>query len=766
MRPYLAVIKDSFREALASKVLWVLMIVFTLVLILLIPLSQGDVLNTRLRFDNVTNWHSLVTKLNNPAPGPSPFRRIRDDLGEPLQDELDDFEDARPGARQRTLRQLHGALNKQMAEADFYDAEAWSSVSLNEEARELIDRGATGPDSARLNRLLLEAAFPDEIRPSQRDAVTPTYFGFVILDDFVLNSDEATTLVETGLQLFIFALVSVIGVLVGILVTAPIVPRMLAAGSIDLLLSKPVSRSLLFLSKFFGGCAFIVLNASYLIVGLWLIAGLRFGVWSNKLLLSIPVFLFLFAIYYAVSSLTGVLFRGAIVSVIMTVVFWGVCWVTGQAKTLVETFGVNEARLHVLTPAGDAVLATSKSGATYAWNDVESSWDPVFQSPENNSVQQGQLALMSRFGLHYPLVGPVYDATNDRIVAVEKSASVLIPGGGPGRLLAGPAAEDWVRRGGIRLGVPARALFVSSDGDILTVSPSGLYRFEGDLDEAPKRQFKLFGLIDISGAAAGSTGSLKVITPDGIDRWQRPFAAAIEPVAGHLAIFADGTVQKLDRAADGSYTLAKSVDLETDEPAVVALGTSHLLVALGDGQYRLLDAGSLETQDQFKPYRGHKPRAALASPDGRYLAVITHHGELWVYDTLNRQVAGEFDDVHAAAFVADGKLMIADRLTRVIEYQLDSLEETRRLAPPLTGIHFFYQYILLPVYTIFPKPGELNSLNNYLLSDSESESVSGREDDLETMRQTVDIWQPVYSNLAFLVIVLGLTCLYISRKDF
>src|SRR5262249_53822453 len=39
MRPYLAVLKDSFREALASRVLWILIFVTTVVLALLAPLG-------------------------------------------------------------------------------------------------------------------------------------------------------------------------------------------------------------------------------------------------------------------------------------------------------------------------------------------------------------------------------------------------------------------------------------------------------------------------------------------------------------------------------------------------------------------------------------------------------------------------------------------------------------------------------------------------------------------------------------------------------
>ena len=40
-------------------------------------------------------------------------------------------------------------------------------------------------------------------------------------------------------------------------------------------------------------------------VGLWLISGLRFGVWSPRILWCVPLFMFLFATYYVVSALAG-----------------------------------------------------------------------------------------------------------------------------------------------------------------------------------------------------------------------------------------------------------------------------------------------------------------------------------------------------------------------------------------------------------------------------------------------------------------------------
>ena len=45
-------------------------------------------------------------------------------------------------------------------------------------------------------------------------------------------------------------------------------------------------------------------------------------------------------------------------------------------------------------------------------------------------------------------------------------------------------------------------------------------------------------------------------------------------------------------------------------------------------------------------------------------------------------------------------------------------------------------------------------------------SMSGDNDDLQADQVEIDIRTPLISNAMFLVVILGLTCLYVSRKDF
>jgi hypothetical protein len=84
MRAYLAVIKDSFREALASRVLWILLALITLLLAALAPFSLSSEAATGLERREVLSGFDFLRELaKDAAPGDrSPRARIRGLLSE------------------------------------------------------------------------------------------------------------------------------------------------------------------------------------------------------------------------------------------------------------------------------------------------------------------------------------------------------------------------------------------------------------------------------------------------------------------------------------------------------------------------------------------------------------------------------------------------------------------------------------------------------------------------------------------------------------
>ena len=457
MRPYLAVLKDAFREALASRVLWIVMLLTTVVLLLVAPLGLSEEKSSRLGRSSVRNWPGLVVKIDQElrTDGPSPGSQITVRLSNVLKAALDEsLKTSPPEIPAEVLELLLEELNGILADPTFYEPEAWRNADLGDEVGALLARGVSRlseQEVMRLNRLLLKAAYPDEL---VRDEATETSISYLMIKTFgpyQVTIAQLTPLIRRVLAEIVNIVIGVFAVFAAILVSASIIPQTFEAGSIDLLLSKPVSRTLLFLTKFMGGCAFIGLIAAYFITGIWLIAGARFGIWSNTLFLCIPTILFLFAVYYSVSALAGVVWRNAIMSVVVTIIFWGICSGLWAIKSWVDVSYIDPQRLVRLVPAGRNLLAVDESHTVLAWRTSDSTWTEVFA---DDSQRPGPMGIVLRF----PLTGTVYDAHLDRLVAIQKpiEGAFNFFGPAPDAVCGTWSADGWTRSRKARSPRPAR----------------------------------------------------------------------------------------------------------------------------------------------------------------------------------------------------------------------------------------------------------------------------------------------------------------------
>ena len=127
----------------------------------------------------------------------------------------------------------------------------------------------------------------------------------------------------TGIQSGIAFVAFFGGIILSLFATANLIPNMLERGSIELLVSKPLSRPLIFLARFLGAQSIVALNVTYLIAGSWLILSLKTAIWHWPYLYSILMVIASFAMMYALVSLIGVTTRSASVSimVVYTVIF-------------------------------------------------------------------------------------------------------------------------------------------------------------------------------------------------------------------------------------------------------------------------------------------------------------------------------------------------------------------------------------------------------------------------------------------------------------
>ena len=755
MRKYLAVLKDSFREALASRVLWILMIVITLLLILAAPAGFKETKSTNLKRGSVRNWPALAAKIQEQAERPSPGRQIWQRLSDPLKRALTTSIEQSPGELSGELvEQLVDELNGMMGDPALYDATAWEGVKLNAEARGLLEQGAglPGGQRTRLNRLLLDAAYSAEFR-KEESSETSFVYAWHEWDPLPLTHQQSKQAVKAFLKAVVDYGVGVFGVFAAILVTASIIPQIFEAGAIDLLLSKPVSRTLLFLTKFLGGCIFIGLNATYFIAGLWLIAGARFGVWAGRLFLCVPIILFLFAVYYGVSALAAVLWRNAIVSIVLTILFWGICFSIGTLKSgVAEPFWINPQRLVKLIPAGQSLLAVTEPGQVEEWSSKHSKWDEVFAPPEAPQ-RLGPVVVPQS------MIGPIYDARLDRMIAIPTG----LPGaagfnlfGPPPALQIGKRSAAWTRKKAGSAPAGTLALLTGPHDDVVAVTKGAVFRL------TPVRSKK---------AKLENSEEFVRLGPEPALRLDSSAAVAMNKDTGAIAAFNRGTVTVLEPDAAGKYVRKNEkevISLKETTAALAAFADNTILIALSDGRVLLVDAVDLSVRHELRPVGDNAPRFVAASPGGRWLSVLFHNRKLWLYDTQNDRPApisftGQ-GDISAAAFNGPDRLLAADRGNRVTQYELDPYRVEGRREPTLGNLEIAYHYFITPLYTVLPKPGELGNAVAYLLTDPDDDVDNPL--DLSVQRSKVDVAGPIWSSLAFLAVMLTLSCLYVSRADF
>jgi len=118
-----------------------------------------------------------------------------------------------------------------------------------------------------------------------------------------------------------------------IFATAHLVPRMQEKGTIDLYLSRPVSRMKLILSRYVAGLILAGSNVLYLIGSIWLIVAWKTHVFHPRFFLAGGVILFLIATLLAFAFLIGVITSSTAVSIMSTygVFFFGVM-LAGHAR--------------------------------------------------------------------------------------------------------------------------------------------------------------------------------------------------------------------------------------------------------------------------------------------------------------------------------------------------------------------------------------------------------------------------------------------------
>lgn len=118
-----------------------------------------------------------------------------------------------------------------------------------------------------------------------------------------------------------------LAVLMALMTSCSVFPEMMREGSIETILSKPVSRWKVFGVKYLGMLCFMAIPLTVFCLIIFVAIGVRVDVWKPEVFWAIPLLTFVFSILYSFAVLVGIWTRSTLFALLATTLLWGVCYV-------------------------------------------------------------------------------------------------------------------------------------------------------------------------------------------------------------------------------------------------------------------------------------------------------------------------------------------------------------------------------------------------------------------------------------------------------
>ena len=167
------------------------------------------------------------------------------------------------------------------------------------------------------------------------------FFGLTQIESEVVNAGSPWA---RGLYIGIYSsfLVTIwlgwIATVLALISTCTIFPEFVQGGSIELSLSKPISRLHLFFMKYAVSLSFVVLQVLLFCGGIFLCVGLRIGEWNWGIFYAIPIITVFYSYLFSVCVLVGMVTRSGITALLITGLFWMGLMSAQGAETVLNRF--------------------------------------------------------------------------------------------------------------------------------------------------------------------------------------------------------------------------------------------------------------------------------------------------------------------------------------------------------------------------------------------------------------------------------------------
>ncbi len=811
MRPYLSVIKDAFREAFVSRVLWIALILLALVLLFMFPLSYSFRTTTELSRSSIVDAAEVIESLKSanesiseraaggnekdissleelvamiPAEEFAKLDEFAAETGE--EPERKSEKKKRRGGgdvKQYVQRQqsVANVLNIIITKEDLRKLKSLDVSMVSPEARAIFENpNATPEEVQRFNRLMIEQTFETSIVPGSATSIVFYYLGMKITGKIAIEKERLIYLIQVAIKYILNFIFSSVGVLMALIITANVIPQTFDPGSLSLLLSKPVSRWKLFIAQFVGGCAFVTLTMGFFFVGIWLFLGMRMGFWNSRLLFYIPSFIGIFAIYYSASAIAGLLWRSPIVSVVAGASLWLFTFVMFLVNTVCETSFDSVSFKSIDVYKGQKVASFNSDAPKQVgrWDVETGDWEDI------------SLGARSELGF---LDGPYYDEATDAFFGLRQQMLMtpIGPRGGEVSLLGRKNSSEKFSKLDVKA-TSFKKMFRRSDGRILLLAAGRLHLLEKIDANAeggvPANTAKQDGdalagngemadkdLDQPNWIKARSLGPKRSIRTAGTKT-----AFAFNRSNDRFAVLRRGKLSIYSQTGDQDYALLRDAEFDQLVNSELEIGYAGDIVLVFDKKLGVIsiDTTDMTIKTEFGSSERFVPKSIQVSPDGKWIVALRQNETLWVYSVGNDtfEKSGISREAKAICFDDKGHLHVADRWLRVSETDLATSNLIATTEGQRTRFQLVYLRIVYPLYYVFPKWGELNYTVEYLVTGRDTADtfptvivkVLGFDRVMPVPLETYNLkpWPQVWTSLIFIAFMLGIGCVIIERTDY
>lgn len=131
-----------------------------------------------------------------------------------------------------------------------------------------------------------------------------------------------------------------VAVILGLISTAGMIPDLIQGGTIESVLSRPIGRIRLLLTKYVGGLLFMTLQVFVFSLLVFLVIGIRGKSWAPEVFIAVPVVVAMFSYLFAVCVLLGMLTRSTIAALLLTMLFWMIVFIVNMGDGI--AVGIHE----------------------------------------------------------------------------------------------------------------------------------------------------------------------------------------------------------------------------------------------------------------------------------------------------------------------------------------------------------------------------------------------------------------------------------------